>query len=160
MGKSGKVLHTGLFNGRRPTKDLSSICCSMKLRTERKTSSASCCTLTAKQRQQQNMAGATAGQNVKVVVSLTSNTIPIQTVKEVVMVSRLRVVAAHGGEDPLQLQGDIAVIVPHAACIPPGPETVRILIYFFIFSWFHVNALTCPVVVAAPRSHRRSAAAC
>lgn len=37
-----------MFAVRRPTRDLSSICCSMKLRTARKTSSASCCLLTAK----------------------------------------------------------------------------------------------------------------
>lgn len=69
------------------------------------------------------------------VVSLTSNTVPVQTVKEVLMVSRPRVVATHGGKDPLQLQGDIMVIVPRAACIPPDPiQKHSGFIYVFISS--------------------------
>lgn len=47
-----------------------------------------------------------------------------------------------------------------------NPVTFRIYLFFNIgyltgnLEWVHINALTCPVLVAAPRSQRRSAAAC
>lgn len=49
-----------------------------------------------------------------VYLHLTSKVVSVQAVKEVVMGSRLRDAAPHGGEDSLQLQRDVMIVLLHA----------------------------------------------
>lgn len=108
------------FN-QRPTRGLSSICWCMKSRMDRKTSSASCCTFTAKHHPH---CSDFWGNFMNVTPSfclcfLTSNTVFVQTVEEVLMGSRLKEVAPHGSENFLQLQGDVTTVWPHPVSVPP-----------------------------------------
>lgn len=107
-----------------PTRCLSSIWSSVELRMERNTSSASCCTLTAKQRDFAVVFFCVRqiwDENVLrfPLFPLTANPVSVQTMEEVVVRCRLRDVTPHGGKTLLQVEGDVTIIPPHASSFPP-----------------------------------------
>lgn len=104
-----------------PTRDLSSICCCMKFRMARNTSSASCCVLTAKTTVSSSGVVRSIIQmwNGSVFL-LTPEAVSVQTAEEVVMGRRLSEVALHWPQKFFQLQGDVTTCVrPRASSFPP-----------------------------------------